>query len=972
VFDAPEHDRYAAGALLGRGSMGRVVAALDRRLGRTVALKQAVDGVEEARFAREARLSGRLDHPGIVTVHDAGRGADGRPYYVMRLVRGVTLEGPLSAPTSADRVRLVRALLDVARAVAHAHEVGVLHRDLKPSNVLLGPLGEVQVGDWGLAKEVGAAEDAAEGGWSGPDAAFTLVGGAHLVGTPMWMAPEVARGEEACRRSDVFAIGAMLRCALGEGPPWGTGEVGALLARARIGELGWRGADLPPADLRAIADRATAPDRADRYPDAGALGQDLAAWLDGRPVSAYSYSPLDVARRFAWRWRWPLRVAGAAAVLLVAGAGVAASRVVAEERRAVAAEAVAVAARIEADARLASSLTVQALSAARLAQWPEAAVLAAHAQADPRARGVLAAAMAAGAVSLLRSDPTPCVGASPTEGAAAVLCGSNTGIAVWDTPPGAAPTQRWRQPLIPHRLAWNGERVWLTLGSTLVELDGLTGAAQRSTLAPWFAGHNPLGASAHAGLPAEGSAVVLDVGRSLRLCAAADRGLAWIDHGAQIACVCGLSAELAVGDVATGAITRWPLPPEVDANRVVGVHRDADGWLLLLFEGGLARLGLDGALRWQRDLPLGAVRHLASHPTRPLLAVSGEGGPALLDPRTGDLITRLPARDRGHLTWVGDLLHTWGDRHAVWRLSERLLPPVLRSDAGIAVAAWSTDGRRVAWGDGDGDVRVVDGGLNPPDEGRWQDGVIKALVLRDEDLLVGAMRSPGVSVFRGGAVVARWPSEYVLRRMGRLPDGSVWAVPVEVPPLRWWEDGRTEELGPSVVDDGDLAPDGASLVFANAELGVLRVRVDPTGAVGPQELVSPRRGLRSVAADLGGGWVEADVDVVRRCRSDGVCAELAVPAPLDLAVSRDGRLAIGTASGDVWVVRGLEREAVLQGHDDRVVWVGWSPTDDELLSASWDGTARRWALADVSVAEVEARWGLVLHNVLGEVLGDAL
>lgn len=222
-----------------------------------------------------------------------------------------------------------------------------------------------------------------------------------------------------------------------------------------------------------------------------------------------------------------------------------------------------------------------------------------------------------------------------------------------------------------------------------------------------------------------------------------------------------------------------------------------------------------------------------------------------------------------------------------------------------------------------------------------------------------------MSVFRGGAVVARWPSEHAIRRMGRLSDGSLWVVRAEVAPLRWWEDGRTEALGLTVVDDGDLAPDGTSLVFANTELGVLRARVDPTGAPGPLELVAPRRGLRSVAADLGGGWVEADVDVVRRCRSDGVCAELAVPAPLDLAVARDGRLAIGTASGDVWVVRGLEREAVLQGHDDRVVWVGWSPTDDELLSASWDGTARRWALTDVSVAEVEARWGLVLRDVLG-------
>src|SRR5438309_702296 len=138
---AGDPERYEQVAEQGRGGLGRVVRAVDKRLGRTVAVKELLrqDESHEARFVREALITARLEHPGIVPVHEAGRWPNGAPYYVMKLVEGRTLRELFAEQqTLRDRLALLPHVIAIADAVGYAHSEGVIHRDLKPSNVIVG------------------------------------------------------------------------------------------------------------------------------------------------------------------------------------------------------------------------------------------------------------------------------------------------------------------------------------------------------------------------------------------------------------------------------------------------------------------------------------------------------------------------------------------------------------------------------------------------------------------------------------------------------------------------------------------------------------------------------------------------------------------------------------------------------------------------------------------------------------------
>jgi serine/threonine-protein kinase len=186
----------------------------------------------EQRFLREARLTGALQHPGIVPVHNLGRLADGRLFYTMKLVRGRTLAELLrDEPDGPERLpRLLAVVEKVCQAVAYAHSRGVIHRDLKPSNVMVGQFGEVQVMDWGLAKELSrtepavvpdeATEDVETVGRVEEAAGLSRAGAA--LGTPAYMPPEQAAGDWDIvdERADVFALGAILCQALTGQPPY--------------------------------------------------------------------------------------------------------------------------------------------------------------------------------------------------------------------------------------------------------------------------------------------------------------------------------------------------------------------------------------------------------------------------------------------------------------------------------------------------------------------------------------------------------------------------------------------------------------------------------------------------------------------------------------------------------------------------------------------------------------------------------
>ena len=290
ALDAPDlgDDRYRVIEPLGRGGMGTVYLAEDRLLRRPVALKVlhvedlSDEGVE--RMTREAHTLARLEHPGIVPVHDVGRLPDGRVFYAMKRVRGERLDRHVSAATPmAERLRL---FLKMCEAVAFAHDAGVLHRDLKPENVMVGEFGEVLILDWGVAKWTGDRE--APGN---PDASAHSLAGSRettpgtILGTPAYMAPEQARGDSAAvdARTDVHALGATLWFLLAGAPP------GQGVAR-------------PPA-LAAICVRAMASDPALRYPSVVELASDVQRWLDGSRPLAHREGPLERAGRFATRYR---------------------------------------------------------------------------------------------------------------------------------------------------------------------------------------------------------------------------------------------------------------------------------------------------------------------------------------------------------------------------------------------------------------------------------------------------------------------------------------------------------------------------------------------------------------------------------------------------------------------------------------------------------------------------------------------
>ncbi|MDP1823611.1 MAG: serine/threonine-protein kinase [Archangium sp.] len=283
-------DEQAHDALLGRGGQGSVWRAHDSVLNREVALKKihgdvVTDPSVVAAFLREARLTARLEHPGIVPLYDVGRGADGALFLAMRRIEGKSLADTIASAAGLDgRLALVPALVRACQAVAFAHERGVVHRDLKPQNIMLGRFGETYVLDWGLALLESRA--------GVPHAS-------EVVGTPAYMSPEQAQGQPADARSDVWGLGACLYSLLTGQAPISGRTVQSAVGHAAQAEVGPVLAlePLAPPDLAVICEKALSRERAQRYVDASALAADLEAWLAGRTISARTYSRTELLRR---------------------------------------------------------------------------------------------------------------------------------------------------------------------------------------------------------------------------------------------------------------------------------------------------------------------------------------------------------------------------------------------------------------------------------------------------------------------------------------------------------------------------------------------------------------------------------------------------------------------------------------------------------------------------------------------------
>jgi WD40 repeat protein/tRNA A-37 threonylcarbamoyl transferase component Bud32 len=300
----------------GRGGIGVVTKARDLRLDRIVALKELQKPTSAARlrFEREMRITSRLQHPGVVPVHECGQWPDGAPFYAMKMVEGRSLKELIGEKRSLpERLSLLPHVIAVADTIAYAHSTGVIHRDLKPANVIVGPFGETVVIDWGLAKHVDDSEDrdSLEAPTPSSDDSVTRVG--EVVGTPAYMAPEQARGEPVDERADIFSLGAILHHLLsGAAPrPNDSSTTASLEPGVLAVEPG------APEELIAVVQKALAPRRAERYTSAAAFAQDLRRFQTGQLVSAHRYSPRDLLWRWARRFRVPL-VAAAVALIIVA------------------------------------------------------------------------------------------------------------------------------------------------------------------------------------------------------------------------------------------------------------------------------------------------------------------------------------------------------------------------------------------------------------------------------------------------------------------------------------------------------------------------------------------------------------------------------------------------------------------------------------------------------------------------------
>jgi len=525
VKSIPPAERYRLGAELGRGGMGRVVEAFDLQLGRTVALKEVLPkggpGVAR-RFTREVQLTARLEHPSIVPLYDAGVTLDGRPFYVMRRVSGRPLDQLMASSRElGERLTLLPALLAAIDAIAHAHRRRVIHRDLKPANILVGDLGDTVVIDWGLAKVIdGDDEQPVAGAAMASDSLRTQTG--SVFGTPGFMAPEQARGEELDPRSDVYALGATLYQLLAGAPP----HAGAS-ATEMIINTGTRAvvpvdviAPGAPPELVAIVGKALAFDPAGRYPNAGALGEDVRRFLAGQLVAAHRYTPRQRFARFTRRHRAPLSVAALAMAAVAVLAWVSVHRIVTERdaadvARAAAADGQRAAEKARDDARHRAEqlIVMHARGVVDANPTQAAAVLKDLPDASDRlgeARAVAQAAIARGAAWAIRSSEVLTTIAELSPDAKYLLQVTRDGaIRIWDLDRRRLVIQR--SYAADTRAGWAGRVVLVTPAASAPELfDPFADTTQPVPVAPiQFAVASDTGRVAY--LDGHGAAYALDV-----------------------------------------------------------------------------------------------------------------------------------------------------------------------------------------------------------------------------------------------------------------------------------------------------------------------------------------------------------------------------------------------------------------------------------------------------------------------------
>ncbi len=337
--------RYTILGALGEGGMGQVLRVRDRILGREVAAKvirREAGPQQTARFVREAQVTGHLQHPNIVAMHELGMTEEGQLYFTMKAVEGQDLAARLDEERSgaAPKQSLASNLqlfLKVCDALSYAHSRNVVHRDLKPSNIMVGQFREVQVMDWGLARLIGQPDAVAARDGDGADPSSlvapagadrplrTLAGA--VLGTPSYMSPEQARGEigRIDRRSDIYSLGAILYELLTLQPPFSGETLIEVVQQVAFGALvppSARGCEREiPHELEVVVLKAMSRRVRDRYEQVEQLRSEIAAYLEGRVLQAVDYSGWQVLQKWVGRNRPAVAalLVGVASVLAALG-----------------------------------------------------------------------------------------------------------------------------------------------------------------------------------------------------------------------------------------------------------------------------------------------------------------------------------------------------------------------------------------------------------------------------------------------------------------------------------------------------------------------------------------------------------------------------------------------------------------------------------------------------------------------------